>query len=130
MKRFTVYILSLGIFLQSVQWHAEEVRELQLFFQDAAEHLIAGDSFISFLQKHYGDHKIVSKHLQEKHPDRQKKEKHKHTHHLEPVYAWQLHVPVIEISLPDIPDEKPGFRLLPFRSLAGPEPPDLPPETV
>jgi hypothetical protein len=75
-----------------VQWHPEDIKSIGIFISDAREHLNAGDNFLVFLQKHYGEDEIVSKHIDENHPER-KKSKNKHTHHIEPIHAWSFNPP-------------------------------------
>ncbi len=97
--KFIPYILIFSILLQSVQWHPEEIGNIKIFLSDAKEHLKAGDSFLDFLEKHYGSEEVVSKHLDHQHPDRKKSEE-KHTHHIETPPVWNFDAPgKIEIKL-------------------------------
>ncbi len=101
MKTIINYILIISILIQSIQWHPEDLRNLNSFFSDAIEHLESGDTLIDFLQKHYGKEEIVIKHLNKKHPDRKKSDS-KHTHHIETLHVWSFNSPeeiLIQLNL-------------------------------
>ncbi len=97
MKKVIIYILIQAVLLQGVQWHPDEVIQVRTFVSDAIEHLQSGDSFMDFLQKHYGKQEIVNKHLKKSHPDRKKPVKQHQ--HIENVHIWTFEFPpVIKIK--------------------------------
>ena len=91
MKRKVSFFIALMILAQSLSWHYEDIKIIKTFAADAIEHLSEGDSFVVFLQKHYGDKEIVNRHLEKKHPDRKRTDNH--GHQLENIIILLSHSP-------------------------------------
>ncbi len=128
MKTLFNYILIFLVLLQSVNLHFEDIKDIKIFASDAIEHLEAGDSFISFLQKHYGDIKTVTHHFAKEHPDRKPDKKHNHL--LETHMVWSFETS-IAYYIPLVMDKQQiNFSYLSPSSIAYLEPLFSPPELI
>jgi len=78
MKRKLSFLFALLILVQSLTWHYDDLKAIKTFVSDAFEHLEEGDSFMDFLQMHYGKDEVVKNHLKKEHSDRTPQKDHGH----------------------------------------------------
>jgi hypothetical protein len=92
MKKLRAYILLTVFVLQAANLHKPDLVQIRYFVINAYDHLSRGNSFVEFLQLHYGDEQTVYAHYKDEHPGEKplKKEKHDHSFHLSDVAFYTV----------------------------------------
>jgi len=101
MREKLSFLFALLILFQSLTWHYDDLKVIKTFVSDAFEHLEEGDSFMDFLQMHYGNDEVVKNHMNKEHSDRTPQKDH--SHHFENIVFvdFQLQEKWVFILLPD-----------------------------